>query len=708
MRYIPSAIFFLLSFLQGYSQSVVDSLKRELKNASIEEQVVLLNSIADYSLDYSLDEARAYARKSIELSQKTGNIREEAYSNKILGYAGYYESRYDSALLYFDKALLLYEKDGYQKGISDVYTAMGGVYNKKGEIQKALDLFNASITIDGELKHFSDQAKTYNSVGLIYLNINDYVRALDYFEKSADIFKTEGELDALANVYANFGNLYYDWGKNEEALTFYDHALEIFKQKGIPHKIAGILSNKGMVYERMNEYDTGYQLLEDALKINEGIGNRYGIFNCKGNMAIIKEKTGYISEALAVYYEIVKIAEEIGYSEGIVSTYNRIGRIETETGRYDRAKQALQKALQISLETGLLQESMNAYGTLAEMYSKTGRFEKASEHYKSYILFKDSIFKIESLQQITEFNTKYEVEKKEGEIRLLSTTNELQQLELEQQRNRNLFLGVIIVLVIVIGVLLYLRSINQKRLNAQLEFKNAQLHLLNTTKDKFFSIIAHDLKNPLSAFRQISESLSENIETIQKEELDDYLSSMKQSSKSLYELLQNLLEWSMSQTGKLEYKPGSVSVSRIVENSIGLVTGAVREKGLKLLNETQPEQMVWADEKMLGTIVRNLLTNAVKFSNANGEIRIMTDQKGGHVLLKVKDNGIGMSEDDIRKLFRIDVNTSEIGQSKEKGTGLGLILCKELAEINQGQIFAEGKPGEGMMITVVLPVNKNV
>jgi signal transduction histidine kinase len=262
--------------------------------------------------------------------------------------------------------------------------------------------------------------------------------------------------------------------------------------------------------------------------------------------------------------------------------------------------------------------------------------------------------------------------------------------------------------VIVIGVLLYLKSVNQKHLNAQLEFKNAQLQLLNTTKDKFFSIIAHDLKNPLSAFRQISESLSENIETIQKEELEDYLTNMKHSSKSLYELLQNLLEWSMSQTGRLEYKPGSVSVSRIVENSVDLVAGAVREKGLKLLNETQPEQMVWADSKMLETIFRNLLTNAVKFSNPNGEIRIMTDQKGGHVLLKVKDNGIGMSEDDIRKLFRIDVNTSGIGQSKEKGTGLGLILCKVLAEINQGQIFAEGKPGEGMMFTVVLPVNENV
>jgi signal transduction histidine kinase len=695
-------------YFYGFSQNEIDSLKRELENASIEEKVILLNTIADYSLDYSIDEARVYARKSIELSIKTMNIREEAYSYKILGYADYYESRYDSSLIYFDKALNLYKKDGYHKGMSDVYTAMGGVYNKKGEIQRALDLFNKSIRIDGELKHYSDQAKTYNSMGLIYLNINDYVRALDYFEKSANLFKIEGDSNALANVYANFGNLYYEWGKNNEALVFYDHALEIFKKKGIPYKIAGILSNKGMVYERMNEDEKGFPLMEEALKINEEIGNLYGIINCKGNMAIIKEKKGNHEEALSLYYDIVKIAEKIGYKEGIVSTYNRIGKIEIKMGRFNRAKQALKLALQLSLEIGSLQETMSAHSNFAELYSKIKQFEKAAEHYQLFILYKDSIFKVESLRQITEFNTKYEVEKKEGEIRLLSATNNFQQIELTRQRNRNLFLGVIIILVFIIVVLLYLRSVSQKRLNAQLELKNAQLQLLNTTKDKFFSIIAHDLKNPLSAFQRISESLSDQIDSIRKEELKEYLLNMKQSSKDMYELLQNLLEWSMSQTGKLEYSPETLNLNFVVERAKNLVNGTAIEKGVQIIDETGSEDRVWADEKMLYTIIRNLLTNAVKFSNRGGEVRIRAEHKGAYVLLKVKDEGIGMNDNDINKLFRIEINTTLIGESKEKGSGLGLILCKELAEINKGQIFAEGKPGEGMTFTVLLPVNKDV
>ncbi|MBN2890825.1 MAG: tetratricopeptide repeat-containing sensor histidine kinase [Bacteroidales bacterium] len=687
------------------ADNIVDSLKQIVANSTELEQIVALNNLSDYYLDISLSEARKYAYQSIILSQKLNVKTEEAFSNKMLGYSYYYESNYDSSIFYFNKALMLYENEEYKKGMSDIYTALGNIHNKKGEIVQALELFNKSLTIDEELNNYLDKAITYNSIGQIYVNISDYSTALEYFEKSIEIFKKEKYDDGLANVYANIGNVYYDWEKYEEALVYIDFALEIFLKKDNKYKIAGLLSNKGMVYESMNEYNKSYECLNEALEINTEIDNKFGILNCEGNIAILKEKEKKYKEALNLYNQTLEIALEIDYEEGIISTYNSIGHLELLLKNYSSAKINIHKSLDLSSQNGMLNEMMISYENLAEIYNSTKEYEESIEYYQSYINIKDSIFKQQSLRQITEFNTKYELEKKENEIIILSTQNELQILNLKKQKNLNLFVVIISLLLIVIGLLIYLRFLNQRKNNKILENKNDQLVILNNTKDKFFSIIAHDLRNPLSAFKTITEALSENIKIIKQEDLEIYLNKLRSSSDSLYNLLQNLLQWASSQTNRLTSTPVILDLKHIVDKTITYLIANASEKNIILNNKIPENTNIFTDKKMIETIIRNLISNSIKFSKKNSEIKIYHKETPSYTNISIEDEGIGINETDLQKLFKIEIDTSTIGKSNEKGTGLGLILCKELVEKNNGKIFATSELGKGSIFTIQLPSN---
>lgn len=687
------------------ADNYVDSLKRVLKTSKEEDKIVILNDIADYYLDYSLVDARKYAIKAIILSQKFNNKKEEAFSNKVIGYFFYYQNNYDSAIFYFEKSLDLYQIVEYKKGISDVYTSLGRIYNKKGEIYKAIEFYNKSVLIDEELGNDLDKAITYNDIGKIYVNVNDYSKALKYFQKSITVFKKEKDEIYLATVYANIGNVYYNWQKYKEALVYIDYALKVFTKKDMKYKIADLLSNKGMVYESMGEYEKSFKLLNEALAINIEIENDLGIFNCNGNIAKIKEKKQDYAAALKIYKQILIIAEKIDYKKGYISTLNNIGNIEYKLGNFESAKVNIQKALDLSLQTGMLTETMLAYQYLADVFNSSKEYSKSVEYYKEYIIFKDSIFNLEILSKVTEFNTKYELEKKENDILQLSTQNKLQNVELVNQKNQKIFFTIISILILIIGFLIFLRFLNQRKTNKILEDKNSQLFLLNNTKDKFFSIIAHDLKNPLSAFRSITESLSENINIIEKNELEQYLNKLYNSSNNLYILLQNLLQWATSQTGKMISKPDYLNLNTIVIRNINLLKAFAQQKNIQILNQITDDAIVYVDEKMIDTVIRNLLTNAIKFTNAGGEIKMYCTKNEYILTFYIQDNGIGMTAEDLTRILKIEEDTSTIGNSADKGTGLGLILCKELVEKNNGKIFVQSELTKGSTFILELALN---
>jgi signal transduction histidine kinase len=238
------------------------------------------------------------------------------------------------------------------------------------------------------------------------------------------------------------------------------------------------------------------------------------------------------------------------------------------------------------------------------------------------------------------------------------------------------------------------------------EENEIQLRELNATKDKLLSIIAHDLRGPLGNILGFSALLIENIKKYDVEKIEKYSSNINSSTQNTLVLLENLLNWAQLQNGKINFNPENQVSSSIFKEIIELLNPSAKNKNL-LLNYFQSEEIiVFADPNMIKTILRNLISNAIKFTNSNGKIDVTALQNGNFIEIAVSDNGVGMNEETRNKLFMLETNETTIGTSNEKGSGLGLILCKEFVEKHGGKIWVESELGKGSVFKFKLPLNK--
>ncbi|MFO8021098.1 MAG: HAMP domain-containing sensor histidine kinase, partial [Perlabentimonas sp.] len=236
----------------------------------------------------------------------------------------------------------------------------------------------------------------------------------------------------------------------------------------------------------------------------------------------------------------------------------------------------------------------------------------------------------------------------------------------------------------------------------EIEIKKNQLEVSNATKNKFFRIIAHDLRNPISTLVNTTGYILTDIDSIDRKTTKQFIENLNSLSLKTYNLLENLLDWSSAQMGGFEYKPKSLVLKSLVMQNVELISGDLDQKNINVSIDIPDDLKVRADENMLLTIIRNLLSNAVKFTFDNGTIKIYTQISEGVCKLSISDNGVGISEENLEKLFKVDKDVRTYGTRNEKGSGIGLLLCKEFAELNGGTIVVESKPNEGSTFAITL------
>lgn len=243
-------------------------------------------------------------------------------------------------------------------------------------------------------------------------------------------------------------------------------------------------------------------------------------------------------------------------------------------------------------------------------------------------------------------------------------------------------------------------------LENKVEQRTRELCELNATKDKFFSIIAHDLKNPFNTLLGFTELMLDNLDDFDQEKIKEFIEIISDTSKHSYALLENLLEWSRSQTGRIQMKPETINLSKLVEENIDLLSTNAVKKKIRLVNEVASSTIIVADSNMVHTVIRNLISNAIKYTGEDGSITVSAKETNGQIETSVTDTGIGIKPENLEKLFRIDVNYSTKGTANEMGTGLGLILCKEFINKNKGDIWIESDLGKGSSFKFTLPAGK--
>lgn len=565
-----------------------------------------------------------------------------------------------------EKALDASRKKKDSRSEVTALTNLGLAYFNLRDYRKAMDYFNRAQDLADATGNKKAIASLINNKGRIYIELGSYQEALEYQLKSLKILEELGDKKGIAHVYNNLGLIYWNCSNYEKALESHNKSLELKESLVDKRGIAHSLNNLGNLYRSMGRVENAKECYLKSLKIKEELGDRRGIAACLNNLGSILKDMGKYELAINYCNKSLEIKTELGDKLGIANTYLNLGIVHRMLGNPEKSLEFFDRCLKIGRDENIKPTIKSVYYNYAELYASIGDFHSAYDYFRKYTGIKEELFNEEIANRFSELQLRREVEQKDKENELLRRKNEIQMLELQSQQH---------------------------------------LRELNETKDKFFSIIAHDLRSPFAVMSSFLNILRK-IDTLDKDKLHSLILDMDRTVRASLDLLENLLQWSRSQTGRIEFNPRIFSLKLLADEVVNFFMGNAKEKNITLVSDVDPGHGVFADKNMINTVVRNLVSNAIKFSNKGGEIKIISKSSRDEVEVTVIDKGKGISRENMERLFAMETKHVSAGTAGEKGTGIGLMLCKEFVERNGGKIWAESEPNKGSTFHFTLPKQK--
>ncbi len=569
---------------------------------------------------------------------------------------------------------------------------LGVVYRKLGNLEKSYDYFKHALNLANVLKDSAQIGYTYNNLTDYYLKKASYSIALENVLIGYQIFENLNHKSGMAYSLNYLGEIYIQHGDYEKAFYYLGEASDLRLEINDLRGYSNTLTNMGLIQFYTNRLDSAKSYYKKALQINKKIKYRKGISRILSMYCDIYIKNNDFKRAINNVNAALLIDKRINNVSGQITNSNKLGLIYLKQHKYKEAEIALNEANKLANISGHLDEEMLSYLYLSRLYSAKNMNKMALASLKKYIDIKDRIYSTENMGRFADLQTLFATTKEE-------IKNKLLQKEIEFSTRTNYYLLVISIVTIIIILLLVSKFRTQKKTNQILKE-------LNSSKDKFFSILAHDLKNPFQGLLGYTEMLHTDYDSLTQEEVRESIASLHSVSRNVYRLLEGLLEWSRAQTGRIEYNPIIFKLSEEAEKVVELSKENALIKGISLSSEIDETILVYADRNMVSTILRNLVANGIKYTNEGSLVKIMATKRKHEVTITVCDEGIGMSKEEIDSLFRIDVHHTTLGTKGEEGTGVGLILCKELVQNNGGKIWAESELGKGSKFIFTLPSSK--
>lgn len=634
-----------------------------------------------YYLRSDYQDAIDYFQRSAAIRDAIGDLR--GYGNSLASIANinnFWGNYYEATDQYY-KVLDLRKKIDDQRGIATTLINLGNVYKVQGNFDVALDMYLQAITISDTIGFLEGKAWTYYNVAVLYKIMQEYDRALEYIQQAIDIYEKLSEnMKGIALCLNEFGTIYNAKGESEKSLDYHQRALTIYRNLHDSYGIARTYTDIGNFYFSHNENH----------------------------------------KALEYYDKSFSLRQKINDSLGRIQTLQAIARTNFAMGQYDLALKNYQQAQEMARKADMLSTMETNYEGMARAYAAKEDFKTAYSFYREFTNIKDSLFSSRVTSRISDLQVKYQTERSRRENEMLRKDNEIQELMLIKANYQRYVLSMVVVVVLIFLLFLFVRYRSGKKMNVrlqeqkdqlsqaleQLRQREEELEELNATKDRFFSIVSHDLRGPLGGFYRLTETMVREIQNLSQQEIKEAMTGVHQSAEHMYKLLENLLEWSRLQLGKVELQQDTFDLSEALSGILELMKSQTSQKNihLDLHPPTQPVT-VCADINMLGTIVRNLVSNAIKFTPRGGEVDISIDKKDENFArVTITDNGVGMDRATLSSLFHIGNPKRQSGTENEQGTGLGLILCKELVEKHGGIISADSSPNKGSTFQFTLPL----
>lgn len=624
----------------------------------------------------------------------------------------------DSALYFANRAELLLQRNDPESLLPFLYKSKGQIYEMKMLAERSLLYYRRAYDEFIKLENYQEIGSCAIKMGNLYYDMANYSEAYFFYMQSLHAYERENDQLGIARMENNLGLVSHDMGRLGEAEIHYRKAYAIYSENEISTEEYGALSNIGSIYYDRELFDTAlvyYQMVMDELhpdSINS-ILEYYILSGIYNNTALAYSELGKSQLALDYFRKGLGLAisAEDEQTEGTV--YVNLGSFFGEMQSQDSALFYLHRALKIAQQRGFRSLELDVYEELAKLHAKLGSYASAYNWMVRYDTLYKSIFTEKQSDQIIQLRSRYEQELNEKEILQLQSESQVQKM---LNKLFIIFMVVIVALAIIIAV--NLRS--KKRTNQMLAERNLQisnaiqklseseneLQKLNKSKDRIFSVVAHDLRNPVAAVTGFSELLYDNFEEFPVETQKEYLLQILHGTQRIQNLLENLLIWARSQMKAVKYEPESIRVKGLLTDCVREMKANLDQKKVDCLLKIGPTCVVFADKAMMYTVFRNLIINAIKFSFPGGKIRITSEISENLCHIRVSDDGIGIQPEIQEKLFSANEVISTPGTTGESGSGLGLLICKEFLERNQGRIEIESEPGNGSTFVVSIPTEQ--
>lgn len=690
-----SLFFIVLLFSSSsYSQSKLDSLESILAN-QLEDSVriVVLLQLSD---EYSYEEpskAKKLLLQAINLSEKANFsfLMVEGY-NKLGNFLSVRAS-YDSAILEYEKAILLAERIKLNSGKTEALIGLGNSYWRKGNLKKAQEYQEKNIEFSRSVNDPDGIASSYNNLGNIYNEMGEYAKAMEHYTQASKKYTEIGNDRNAGIAMANIGLIHQKIENYKDAINYYLLSDSIFKKQQFLGGSAFVMKNLAIVYKNIGNLEESLNYSNQALEIYNKTGQLREIGQIIHTIGNLYWEQNDFQTALGYYEKAYAINIQIGDSIGIAMTSQAIATNYLSLGQLDTAQAYAQKALDIATKLGIMLTAMDASKTLADASYIENNFRIAYDYLKVHGDLRDSLYTIEKRDLASEIEAKYQNEQKAREIALLETENKLKTLQVEKRGNeRNGLIILSIVILLVLGLL-----INRYRIKLT---ANKQLKDLDRIKSVFFENLSHEFRTPLTL---ITAPLRDRIAKPISAEDERLLSTVLRNAENLDDLIKQLLDLAKLEKGKYEVATSEVEVFhflKIIAASYHSLA-SVKEIDFKIAIPNQ-EQWVELDQELIKKICNNLLSNAFKFTPPQGTIRFEASYDRS-LFIQVSDSGSGISKEDQQKVFERFYQGK--GQNSS-GTGIGLALTKELVGVVGGQIRLESNLGTGSTFYVSLPVKE--
>lgn len=613
-----------------------------------------------------------------------------------------YENARSSKKAEIAKSLIsFFEEEEYIEGLAastdkevnavKIYIGMSAFKIDEGEFQKGLDFgLQAEQSISPKWENANTLfAELYGNLCTAQFRLGKYDEAFNYAQKQYDFANKIHDNQRISGALNNIAFIFLVTNRGNDAVKYIDKAIAIERADKDSKCLAMRLGTKSEILLSQGKIQEAFDCINEAIELERQKGNTEKVGVRLSQKADVLIALGQFEDARSIYFECIDIFKQTNNPMSLAITLKQIGIAEMYLKDYDGAEKHLLEGMELCQKIGAKQLLYNIYMCLHNLFCLTNETKRALFYCEQYALLYDTLMTEEHQQQLSEFEVKYDTQEKEKQL-----------LEQQLKNTRQNWVIVALAFVLLVAVIFSIIFINVSK---ERKRRNEELEKLNETKNRLFSIISHDLKNSVFSQKRMLDLLNEHFDSFKTEEIKESVSQLKANNDSLNTLLVNLLQWASVDGERIVYTPIRMELKQLVDNVVTSLTESLKAKNISISHNIETEIFVNEDARFIEFILRNLISNAIKFSHPDTEIQLKLEDQNNKYTLSVIDHGVGMRKEQMDMLFKIGMVSSK-GTANEIGNGLGLMVCKEIMDKSGGAIWAESKEKEGT--TLIFTLNK--